>query len=484
MTPRSLVLALGLLLPRAGHADCTDKALVTLEAGAIVNVEWPVRTATELHGRAITNATLETEYTIALRADGSTEKVTQTAHALGDKPVSAELAVPAGTVFWSDRLPSTLEQIVIRAHGATAKVALAATSKDVPHEAQVERIDANDWSVILGPRRYEVVVDDHGCLEAASLPAYGITFERREVAAASYPLEGKYTAPHDAPYTAIDVKITAPQGHVLAGTLTRPKGNKRTAAVVMITGISKHERNEGAPPYTPFRDIADILGRAGIAVLRVDDRGIGASTGDFDKATSFDEADDVQTEVAWLRKQPGIDPKRVALVGHSEGGFIALVVAAKDPTIAAIALLAGSGVPGEQLNTWQTIETVNHDPAVAPAQRDAEIKKQLADRSDWSPRDKAFVAADPADFAAKVKAPTLILQGGSDLHVPPRSVSRLTSVLHQTGNRDVTVRLLPQLSHVLSPDVIGSLQAWSWLPSRRLSNELLDTLASWLKTKL
>ena len=70
-----------------------------------------MRTATELHGRAITNATLETEYTIALRSDGSTEKVTQTAHALGDKPVTAELAVLGGAVFWSDRLPSTLEQI-------------------------------------------------------------------------------------------------------------------------------------------------------------------------------------------------------------------------------------------------------------------------------------------------------------------------------------------------------------------------------------
>jgi dipeptidyl aminopeptidase/acylaminoacyl peptidase len=253
---------------------------------------------------------------------------------------------------------------------------------------------------------------------------------------------------------------------------------------VLITGISKHERNEGSPPYAPFRDIADVLGRAGIAVLRVDDRGTGASTGDFDKATSFDEADDVRTELSWLRKQRGIDPGRIGLVGHSEGGLIALLVAAGDPSLAAIAVLASSGVPGEQLNTWQTIETVNHDPAIAPEQRDAEIKKLLDDRSDWTPRDTAFVATDPADHARHVKTPTLILQGGADLHVPPRSAERLAAAMRAAGNRDVTARIVPHLSHTLSPDIIGSVQAWSWMPSRRLSNELLETLTDWLKVEL
>jgi len=170
---------------------------------------------------------------------------------------------------------------------------------------------------------------------------------------------------------------------------------------------------------------------------------VGASTGAFDKATSFDEADDVRAELAWLRRQPGIDPKRVGLVGHSEGAFIALVVAAGDPSLAAIALLAGSGVPGEQLNTWQTIQTVTHDPAVPPERRDAEIKKLLADRSDWTVRDTAFVSAAPADYARRVTVPALILQGGSDLHVPPRSAERLAQALRAGGDRDVAVRILP-----------------------------------------
>jgi len=482
-----VVLALVPRLARAEAPVCAGNALVTLEDGAIVGVEWPERTATELRGRAVTNATLLTEYQIALRPDDSVSAVASTARSLDGKPVSDQRQIAAGAVFWSDRLPSTLEQLVRRARAlgaASQTVPLVAASKDVPPKADVERIDANDWTVTIGPRSYDVVVGDDGCLRAASLAAYGITFERRDVAPEAYPLEGRYAAPHGAPYTATDVQIPAPQGHVLAGTLTRPRGAGRVPAVVMITGISKHERNEGNPPFTPFRDIADVLGRAGIAVLRVDDRGVGASTGDFDKATSFDEADDVRTELLWLRKQPGIDPKRTGLVGHSEGGFIALVVAAGDPSLAAIALLAGSGVPGEQLNTWQTIQTVHHDPSIAPDQCDAEIKKQLADRHDWSARDTAFVAADPADYARRVRVPALILQGGSDRHVPPRSAERLAAAMRAAGNHDVTARIIPHLSHTLCPDIVGSIQAWSWLPSRRLSNELLEALTSWLVAEL
>jgi hypothetical protein len=472
-----------LALASVASADPCGNALVTLDDGAVVNIEWPVRTQTELHGRALANATLEIEYTLELRADGSVGSAAWTSRTSDGKPVPGQLAVPAGAVFWSDRLPSTLEQVVLRArtsHAAT--VPLVASSKDVPAQASVASIDPNNWTVTLGPRQYDVVLDDAGCMVAATLASYGITFERRALAERA--VESAYGAPPDAPYTATDVKITAPAGHVLAGTLTRPKSTKRVPAVVMITGISKHERNEGLPPYTPFRDIADVLGRAGIAVLRVDDRGIGASTGDFDKATSFDEADDVRSELAWLRKQPGIDPKRVGLVGHSEGGFIALVVASTDPALAAIAILAGSGVPGEQLNSWQTAQTVDHDPTVPVDKRAETIRKYLADRSDWSPRDTAFVAADPADYAKRVRAPVLIVQGGNDLHVPPRSAERLVATLHAAGNRDVTARIIPQLSHTLCPDIIGSLQAWSWLPSRRLSNALLDDLRGWLVHEL
>ncbi|HEX4455815.1 MAG TPA: hypothetical protein VH143_33375 [Kofleriaceae bacterium] len=240
-------------LAAEAHADPCADALVTLDDGAVVNVEWPVRTATELHGRALSNATLEIEYTLALRADGAVGSASWTTRNSDNKPTPGQLAVPAGAVFWSDRLPCTLEQVVLRARVShAAQVALVASSKDMPATASVASIDANNWTVTLGPRSYDVVLDDRGCMVAATLASYGITFERRAMPERA--VESMYGAPPDAPYTATDVKIAAPAGHVLAGTLTRPKSattTKRAPAAAMITGISKHERNEGAPPYAP-----------------------------------------------------------------------------------------------------------------------------------------------------------------------------------------------------------------------------------------
>src|SRR5215470_2152110 len=122
------------IAPRLARAECAGNALVTREDGAIVNVEWPQRTASELRGRAVTNATLATEYQIALRADGSVASVATTSRTLDGKPATDQQQLVAGAVFWSDRLPSTLEQLVRRARAlgnASQTISLVAASKDV-----------------------------------------------------------------------------------------------------------------------------------------------------------------------------------------------------------------------------------------------------------------------------------------------------------------------------------------------------------------
>jgi uncharacterized protein len=119
-----------------------------------------------------------------------------------------------------------------------------------------------------------------------------------------------YSAPAGAPYTAEDVVVHTPMGHTLAGTLTRPRTDAPVPAVVLITGSGSQDRDEAIPMvrgYRPFRDIADTLSRRGIAVLRLDDRGFGASTGDASTATSADYADDVRAALAWLRARDDID---------------------------------------------------------------------------------------------------------------------------------------------------------------------------------
>lgn len=111
---------------------------------------------------------------------------------------------------------------------------------------------------------------------------------------------------------------------MLSGTLTIPPDEGSLPAAVLITGLGAHNRNNGQPPWIPFRDLADAFTHRGIAVLRVDDRGVGASTGDHAPSTTFAEANDVRAGVAWLRTQPRIDRKRIALVGYSEGSFLSI----------------------------------------------------------------------------------------------------------------------------------------------------------------
>jgi len=139
---------------------------------------------------------------------------------------------------------------------------------------------------------------------------------------------------------------------VLSGTLTRPRGTgARVPVVVTITGSGPQDRDgrlAGINGYRPFRALADTLGRRGVAVLRFDERGVGGSTGTYAGATTQDFAADVRAALAWLRTRPDVDPRRLALLGHSEGGIVAPMVAATD-SVAAVVLtgvaLAAGGLP-------------------------------------------------------------------------------------------------------------------------------------------
>jgi len=135
----------------------------------------------------------------------------------------------------------------------------------------------------------------------------------------------------------------------LAGTLTLPPGKSSLPAVLLITGSGPQDRNETIYGHYPFMVLADYLTRQGIAVLRVDDRGVGESTGDFSLATSEDFASDVLAGIEYLKTRKEINPEQIGLIGHSEGGLIAPMVAIKSPDVAFIILMAGTGLTGEEI---------------------------------------------------------------------------------------------------------------------------------------
>jgi uncharacterized protein len=295
---------------------------------------------------------------------------------------------------------------------------------------------------------------------------------------------------HPYPYDSVEVTVDSPKGNAkLACTLTVPRSKGPFPAVSLITGSGPQDRDEQLFGHKPFLVIADALTQRGIAVLRCDDRGVARSTGAFGLATTYDFVDDALAEVAFLRARPEIDARHVGLVGHSEGGSVAPIAAAQSKDVAFVVMLAGMGVPGDELLYLQNaammkvagqsdadirrrIELLRKQFAIASTEKNyAAVAKELQalqealpENERPKPRDavmqltatlefltspwgRAFLSFDPRPHLKKVKVPVLALNGERDLQVPPKENLREIAAALK-GNRDATVKELPELNHL------------------------------------
>jgi len=213
----------------------------------------------------------------------------------------------------------------------------------------------------------------------------------------AWSLKREKVAAEDKPYTETVLTIPSTNGTTLAATLTTPKGPP-APVVVTITGSGPQDRDECLVGIRPFGQLADQLARHGVATLRYDDRGTAKSTGDFKAATAADFADDAQAAVTFLTSRTDIDPKKIGVLGHSEGGLIAPMVAARDKDVAFVVMWAGPGVPLDQVIIRQVGEGLKAEGA--PKDKvDHEVQVQQALwrlRHAYKDRDKfkaAFIAA-------------------------------------------------------------------------------------------
>lgn len=338
----------------------------------------------------------------------------------------------------------------------------------------------------------DVTLDAAGNVTGGVIPVAGLRLVVVEGAAANAITLGRadYSAPISAPYTAEEVSVRTPAGHLLTGTLTRPSNvSGRVPAVVTITGSGAQDRDEYLPfagGVRLFRQIADTLGRRGIAVLRLDDRGVGGSGGDVN-GTSADFADDIRAGIAYLRSRADIDPARIALVGHSEGGVIAPMVARTDEKLAAIVLMAGPAYTGRQIIDYQLRNLVIGDTAIRAAAKDSAAKASLAafdSTAGKAPWMRFFLTYDPLPTARAVKQPVLILQGATDQQVRPEEATMIARVMEVGGNRRVRSRLFADRNHLFLRDPIGFPGGYDKLTDPRVDGEVLGTLADWLATTL
>ena len=345
-------------------------------------------------------------------------------------------------------------------------------------------------------QNFGVVRDDYADeLEAAFKGALAAKFKA---------VEPDYSAPPGAAFTAEEV-IVQGKGFTLAGTLLLPKSKGPFPAVITITGSGQQTRDERLPlpgleKYRLFGQIAEALAARGIAVLRVDDRGVGKSTGiqTLTSATTADFADDVRAQVEYLRSRREIDPRRIALAGHSEGGLIAPMVAASDPQIAAIVLMAGTAKRGDVVLGFQINYQLDVDTTLTPeakATRRAEGLDQIRKvveggdtsklpelmRSVWM---KFFLTYDPLPAIAKVRQPVLILQGEIDQQVTADQAPMIENAARAAGNKDVSVRLYPGLNHLFLPAKTGSPSEYTSLSTSTIGDDIIKQMGDWLVEKL
>jgi dienelactone hydrolase len=371
-------------------------------------------------------------------------------------------------------------------------------------------------AVIANSINADIVTEASGKLVLISFPAQKIEVVREEYAAnvkglraalAAAPKSAgiDYSAPATAPFTAEEVTVTA-KGFTLSGTLLLPKTSARPfPAVITITGSGQQTRDEPIPiagleKYALMRQVAETLASRGIAVLRVDDRGVGKSGG-FDNlptATTSDFADDVRAQVAYLRSRPEIDAKRIALVGHSEGGNIAPMIAAGDTQIAAIVIMAGSAVRGDQISIAQMNEYLAGEKSLSEEQKNKqraeqrEIIQAVVTGGDLSkypaqvrlPWMKEFWTYDPLPTLRKVRQPILVLHGALDRQVSADQAKMIEQAAGAAGNKDVTVRVFPNLNHLFLPAKTGAFSEYSTLSTSVVGDDVLKPLGDWLEAKL
>jgi pimeloyl-ACP methyl ester carboxylesterase len=355
----------------------------------------------------------------------------------------------------------------------------------------------------------------HWKQSGVSLPLDMIKVDDPDALAIKRPQEPKPPFPYESH------DVTFPNGDVtLAGTLTFPRGAAPYAAAILVTGTGPQDRDESIMAHKPFLVLADHLTRQGIAVLRVDDRGVGGSTGSFDAATTEEFASDVEASIAFLTSRDEIDAKRIGLIGHSEGGITAPVVAARSKDVAFMVLMAGVGVPIEELLREQSrlLLKVNGatNAAIAandivsarlfaaaksepdPVAREAKVRAVVdslmhmtttpAER-DGLERSAVMVSTqwmyyllnyDPAATLRRIAVPVLAVNGELDLQVPPsQNLPAIRTALEAGGNRDVTVIEFPKLNHLFQTATTGSLSEYGTI-EETIAPVVLQTISDWI----
>ena len=329
------------------------------------------------------------------------------------------------------------------------------------------------------------------------------------------------------PYHEEEVKyVNTRAGITLAGTLTFPNAKGPFPAVILLTGSGAQNRDEEVFGHKPFLVLSDFLTRQGFAVLRSDDRGTGKSGGSFQGSTTLDFAEDALAAVLYLKTRPEIEPDLIGLIGHSEGGISAPLAAAESKDIAFIVLMAGVGIPFDDLilhqkelrwkaagisdatiavqtawhDTLKKITLENTDPEAAAAEMKACYNslsaedKALLNRNpetlemeiQWmnDPWHRFVSRYDALATLAKVSCPVLALNGSKDTQVmADENLAMIEKGLQAGGNTNCTIQKLDGLNHLFQTANTGLETEYTGI-EETMSPVAMQMIADWLKKQV
>ena len=379
---------------------------------------------------------------------------------------------------------------------------LVGTSEPEKIQTVARLIDARRTRVTLSAMgqpglEVEIWADEAGRLLRVSVPAQSLEFVRDDIASVSTRRVAISREGDE------QVKISA-NGFNLMGTIGKPAGaaGNRLPAVVIVGGSGPVDRDGTVAGIPIYGQLAQALADAGLLVLRYDKRGIGLSGGRIETAGFAEYAEDLRAAIKFVADRKDADPKRIAVVGHSEGGAVALLAAAKDKRIAALVLVGASGVSGSDLVLAQQKHLLDRSN-LSDADKEARIALQkriheavttgkglealpanvrrLVDNAEFY----SILTHDPAKIIPKVRQPILIVQGGLDKQVDPSNADRLAALARaRKGAAPVEVVKIPGINHLLVPATTGEVDEFATLNDKQISAAVAAAMGAWLKKTL
>jgi pimeloyl-ACP methyl ester carboxylesterase len=372
------------------------------------------------------------------------------------------------------------------------------TVTPVTIEGPSGRIETRRYEVTFenpsGPFEAVVSVDGRHRLVRLELPAASLVVARDDASSVSM-RSVVARNPNDT-----DVTVAA-NGFNLAGTLTSPAapGRLRHPAIVLVAGSGPIDRDETVAGIPIFAQLARMLSESGYIVLRYDKRGVGQSGGRTETATLTDYADDAVAAVKWLASRKDVDRRHIALAGHSEGGAVAMLAAAREGRIGAVILIAAPGSTGADLileqqrhllagmnmseaEKQQKIELQQKIQAAVIAGGGWEgIPPELRKQAD-TPLFRSLLTFDPAAAMTRVKQPILIVQGDLDTQVAPANADRLGALAKERKKAPASELVhIAGVNHLLVPASTGEVSEYAQLRDRSVSPKVAEAIGQWLK---